>query len=276
MGEDDVVLQIQFSNQSINSQYEFRITPLITSPEYNDFVGVPSDITLCNSGCLQYTGLPSCNHWCVCSDDPSTLCLLTCDYCYVSDTEPELPSGKNVNFKITDITSDFMRIQFIDTHSDLPLTLIFLTSLGNRYANISSLSSYTDYTYTNLSPNTEYDIEVTAVLEDGVLSRSWTLTATTLLESSDNRLPVVVGCVVSVTGAVALFVVIGIILKRRKARQSQEHFEEPYIYINQLSMNMSTQISDRECRPTRQCRTQKQHSEESDDDIIGFPISQPC
>ena len=93
VGEDDVVLQIPFSDQSINSQYEFMLTPLISSPEYNG-VGVSSNITLYNSGCLQYTGLPSCNHWCVCSDDPGTLCLLTCDYCHVCDSEPELPSEK--------------------------------------------------------------------------------------------------------------------------------------------------------------------------------------
>ena len=265
--EDDVVLHIPFSDQSINSQYEFRITPLVSSPEYNDVVGVPSDIILYSSGCLQYTGLPSCNHWCVCSNEPGTLCLLACDYCYACDSEPELPSGKNVNFKITDITSDSMRIQFIDTHSDLPPTLIFLTSLGNRYANISFLSSYTDYTYHNLSPNTEYDIEVTAVLQGGMLSRSWTLTATTLTESSDNTLPVVIGCVVTVTGVVALLVVIGIVLKRRKARPLQEHFEEPYDYIYQ--------ISDNEYRSTGQYLTQKQHSEDSYDDIIGVAILHP-
>ena len=221
VGEDDVVLQIRFSNQSINSQYEFRIAPLISSPEYNDIVGLPTEIIHYNSGCLQYTGLPSCNHWCACSDDPGTLCLLTCDYCYACDSEPELPSGENVNFKIADITSDSMRIQFVEAHSDLPLTLIFLTRLGNRYANISSLASNTDYTYTSLSSNTAYDIEVTAVLEDGVLSKSWSLTATTLSESS-NTLPIVLGCVVFVTGVAALAIVIGILLKRRRTRKSQE------------------------------------------------------
>ena len=252
VGEEDVVLEILFSDQSINSQYEFRITPLISSPEDNGVVGVPSDIILYNSGCLQYTSLPSCNHWCVCSNDPDTLCLLTCDYCYVCDSEPELPSGKNVNFEITHITSDSMKIQFIDAHSDLPLTLIFLTRLGDHSANISSLASNTDYTYNNLSPNTAYAIEVTAILEDGVLSKSWTLTATTLslMESSDNILPVVVGCVVSGTGVVVLFIVIVILLKRRKARQSQEEtpqVEQPnelYDYIDELKMKTSTEISD--------------------------------
>ena len=268
VGEDDIVLHIRFSNQSINSQYEFRITPLISSPEYNDVVGVPSDIILYNSGCLQYTGLSSCNHWCVCSDDPGTLCLLTCDYCYVCDSEPELPSGVNVNFKIADITSDSMRIQFVEAHSDLPLTLVFLTRLGNRYANISSLASNTDYTYTSLSSNTAYDIEVTAVLEDGVLSKSWSLTATTLSESS-NTLPIVLGCVVFVTGVAALAIVIGILLKRRRTRKSQEETPqeetlqeetspeetpqseapqenlhqtvEPHHYINESSMGNSTE-----------------------------------
>ena len=252
VGEDDVVLEILFSDQSINSQYEFRITPLISSPEDNDFVGVPSDIILYNSGCLQYTGLPSCNHWCVCSNDPGTLCLLTCDYCYVCDSEPELPSEENVNFEIADITSASMKIQFIDAHSDLPLTLIFLTRLGDHSANISSLASSTDYTYNNLTPNTAYDIKITAVLEDGVLSKSWTLTATTLslMESSDNILPVVVGCVVSGTGVAVLFIVIVILLRRRKAGQSREETpqveqsNELYDYIDERKMKKSTEISD--------------------------------
>ena len=256
VGADDVVLQILFPDQSINSQYQFMLTPLISSPEYNGVVGLPSNITLYNSGCLQYTGLPSCNHWCVCSDDPGTLCLLTCDYCHVCDSEPELPSEKNVNFEIADITTNSLRIQFIDAHPDLPFILVFLTRLGDHHANISSLSSNTDYTYDSLNPNTAYDIEVAAVLEDGVFSKSWTLTATTLTESSDNNdnndniLPVVVGCVVSVAGVVALTVVIGILLKRRKARQSleetpqEQQSEEPYDYIDESRMRTSTQTSD--------------------------------
>ena len=248
VGADDVVLQIPFSDQSIKSQYQFMLTPLISSPEYNGVVGLPSNITLYNSGCLQYTGLPSCNHWCVCRDDPGTLCLLTCDYCHVCDSEPELPSEKNINFEILDITTNLLRIQFIDAHPDLPFILVFLTRLGNHHANISSLASNTDYTYNSLNSNTTYDIEVTAVLEDGVLSKSWTLTATTLTESPDNNdnadnndnndniLSVVVGCVVSVTGVVVVLVVIGFLLKRRKARQSQEKHHKR----NSLKSQMTT------------------------------------
>ena len=172
-----VVLQIPFFDQAINSQYEFRITPLISSPEYDGVVGVSSNIIMDNSGCLQYTGLPSCNHWCVCSNDPGTLCLLTCDYCHVCDSEPELPSGENVDIEITDITSDSMRIQFIGTDPDLPPILLFVTRLGDHYANISSWVSNADYTYNGLHPHTAYAIEVAAVLEDGVLSKPWTLTA---------------------------------------------------------------------------------------------------
>ena len=243
VGEDDVVLQIPFSDQSINSQYEFRITPLISLAENNGVIGLSSNITLYNSGCLHYTGLPSCNHWCMCSNDPDTLCLLTCDYCHVCDSEPELPSGENVNFEITDITTNSLRIRFKNAHPDLPLVLVFLTRLRDHYANISSLASNTDYTYSNLGSNTVYDIDITAILEDDVLSKSWTLTAKTLTKSSnntdhtdnndnnsnngnndnnDNILPVVVGSVVSVTGVVALLVVISILYKRRKAKQSQE------------------------------------------------------
>ena len=249
VGQDGVVLQVPFSGHSINAQYEFAVIPLITSPQYND-VGVSSEFKPYNSGCLQYTGLPSCNHWCVCSYDPGTLCLLTCDYCHVCDSEPELPSGKNVIFEITDIATDSMRIQFIDTHPDLPLTLTFLTRLGDHYANISSLVGTTDYTYNSLSSNTAYDIEVTAVLEDGVLSKSWLLTATTLTEPSDDILPVVIGCVVSVTCIVAVFIVIVSVLKRRKARQSQEEAPqeqpsgEPYDYINVSRMRTSTEVTD--------------------------------
>ena len=77
-GEDDVMLKIPFSDLSINSQYGFVLVPLISSSEYNGVVGVSSEFTPYNSGCLQYTGLPSCNHWCVCRDDPGTLCILTC------------------------------------------------------------------------------------------------------------------------------------------------------------------------------------------------------
>ena len=235
VGEDNVVLQFPFSNQSINSQYEFALVPLISLPEYND-VGESSEFIPYNSGCLQYTGLPSCNHWCVCSGDPGTLCLLTCDYCYVCDSEPELPSGKNVNFEITDITTNSMRIQLKDAHPDLLLIVLFITRLDDHYAQILSWVGKADYTYNSLSPNTAYDIEVSAVLDDGVLSKSWTLTATTLTESSDNNdnndniLPIVIGCVVSVAGIVVLLIVIGIILKRRKARQSQEEVpqEQPY------------------------------------------------
>ena len=98
-------------------------------------------------------------------------------------------------------------------------------------------------------PNTDYVIDITAVLEEGVLSKSWALTATTLAESSDNTLPIVIGCVVSVTGVVALLVVIGIILKRRKARLSREAPQEqqsvhPYDYIDERNVRNSTQISD--------------------------------
>ena len=252
VGADDVVLQIPISNQSINSQYEFRITPLISSPEYNGVVGVSSNITLYNSGCLQYTGLPSCNHWCVCRDDPGTLCLLTCDYCDVCDSEPELPSERNVNFDLFIFTNS-LRIQFVDAHPDLPFILVFLSRLDDHHANISSLASNIDYTYNSLNPNTAYDIDITAVLVDGVLSKSWTLTATTLTESSDNNdniLPVVVGCVVSVAVVLALSVVIGILLKRRKARQSQKESpqeqqpEESYDYIDESNMRTSTQLSD--------------------------------
>ena len=255
VGEDDVVLQIPFSDQSINAQYEFALIPLLSALDYKSVAGVPSDSIPYNSGCLQYTGLQSCNHWCVCSDDPGTLCLLTCDYCYVCDSEPKLPSRENVNFEITDITSDSMRIQFIDADPDLPPTLLFLTRLGDYYANISSLASDADYTYHSLSPNTAYDIEVTAVLDHGVLSKSWTLTATTLTESSDNNdnsdniLPVVVSCVVSVTGVVVLLIAIVILLKRRKAKQSQEETqqeqqaEEPYNDIDESNIRTSTELS---------------------------------
>ena len=249
VGEDDVVLQTPFSEQSINTQYEFAVIPLLSALEYNGVVGVPSKTILYNSGCLQYTGLPSCNHWCVCSNDPGTLCLLTCDYCYACDSEPEMPSAKNVNFEITDITSDSMRIQFIDADPDLPPTLLFLTRLGDYYANISSLASEADYTYISLSPNTAYDIEVTALLDYGVLSKSWTLTATTLKKSSDNILPVVVGCVVSASGVVVLLIAIVILLKRRKAKQSQEEAaqeqqpKEQYDAIDENSMRQSTEIS---------------------------------
>ena len=250
VGADDVVLQIPFSDQSINAQYQFRITPLISSPEYNGVFGVPSDITLYNSGCLQYSGLPSCNHWCVCRDDPGTLCLLTCDYCYTCDSEPELPSEENVNFEISDFTTNSIRIQFIDAHPDLPYIPLFLTRLGDHHANISSWVSNTEYTYNSLTPNTDYVIDITAVLEEGVLSKSWALTATTLTESSDNTLPIVIGCVVFVTGVVALLVVIGIILKRHKARPSREEAPQeqqsvhPYDYIDERNVRNSTQISD--------------------------------
>ena len=114
----------------------------------------------------------------------------------------------------------------------MPLCII---RLGIDHANISSLASNTDYTYNNLNLNTTYAIDIiTAVLEDGVLSRSWTLTAATLTESSDNSenvdnsdniLPVVVGCVVSVTGIVALLVVIGVIHKRRHLEQQSEEVD---------------------------------------------------
>ena len=106
--------------------------------------------------------------------------------------------------------------------------------MGNHHANISSLASNTDYTYNKINPNTTYAIDITAVLEDGVLSRSWTLTAATLTESSDNSenvdnsdniLLVVVGCVVSVTGVVALLVVIGVIHKRRHLEQQSEEVD---------------------------------------------------
>ena len=251
VGADDVVLQIPFFNQSISSQYELRITPLISSPQYNGVVGLPSDITLHNSGCLQYTGLPSCNHWCVCSNDPGTLCLLTCDYCHVCESKPELPSEKNVNFEISDITlTNSLRIQFVDAHPDLPYILVFLIRLGDHDVNISSLSSNTDYTFYSLNPNTAYDIDITAV---HVLSKSWALTATTLMDSSDNTdniLPLVLGCVVSATGVVALLVVIGVLLKRRKARQSREETpqeqqpEESYDDTDESSMGTSAQVSD--------------------------------
>ena len=263
VGEDGVVLQIPFSVQPINSQYEFRITPLISLPEYDGVFGLPSNIILYNSGCLHYTGLPSCNHWCMCSDDPGTLCLLTCDYCNVCDSEPEIPSGENVNFEITDITTNSLRIHFIDAHSDLPFILVFLTRLGDHYANISSLASDTDYTYDSLSSNTAYDIDITAILEDDVLSKSWTLTAKTLTESSNdtdhtdsnnhtdtndnndnnnndnNILSAVVGSVVSVTGVVALLVVISILYKRRKAKQSQQdqQSEDSFDYTDKISMS---------------------------------------
>ena len=251
VGKDDVMLQFLFSNQSINSQYEFALVPLISSPEYNDVVGVPSEFIPYNSGCLQYTGLPSCNHWCVCSDDPGTLCLLTCDYCHVCDSEPKLPSEEHVNFEITDITTNAMTIQFKDVHPDLPSIVLFVTRLGDHYANISSWVGKADYTYNSLSPNTVYGVEVTAVLEDGVLSKSWTLTATTLTVSSDNHdntLPIVIGCVVSVAGIVWL-IVIGIILKRRKTRPSQDEGRqeqlsaEPYDYIDESSMGTFTELS---------------------------------
>ena len=251
VGKDNVMLQFLFSNQSINSQYEFALVPLISSPEYNDVVGVPSEFIPYNSGCLQYAGLPSCNHWCVCSDDPGTLCLLTCDYCHVCDSEPKLPSEEHVNFEITDITTNAMTIQFKDGHPDLPPIVLFVTRLGDYYDNISSWVGKADCTYNSLSQNTVYDIEVTAVLEDGVLSKSWTLTATTLTVSSDNHdntLPIVIGCIVSVAGIVWL-IVIGIVLKRRKTRQSQDEVPqeqlsaEPYDYIDESSMGTFTELS---------------------------------
>ena len=126
----------------------------------------------------------------------------------------------------------------------------FLTRLGDHHANISSWVSNTEYTYNSLIPNTDYVIDITAVLEEGVLSKSWALTATTLAESSDNTLPIVIGCVVSVTGVVALLVVIGIILRRRKARLSREEAPQeqqsvhPYDYIDERNVRNSTQISD--------------------------------
>ena len=251
IGENDVVLQIPFSGQSINSQYGFKIYPVISLPEYNDLVGAASEFIPHNSGCLQYTGLPSCNHWCVCSNDPGTLCLLTCDYCYVCDLEPELPSGENVNFEVTNITTDSMTIRFVDSDPDLPDILTFSARLGDVYGNISLEVGNADHTFDGLASNTAYDIEVTAALENGVLSKSWTLTATTLKkDSSDSTLPIVIGCVMSVIGIVALLIVIGILLKRHKTRHSlkeapqDRQSEEPYNYIDESSMIKSKEISD--------------------------------
>ena len=220
VSENDVVLQIPFSDQSINSQYQFELIPLISSPEYNGVVGVPSEKIPYNSGCLQYTDLPSCNQWCVCSNDPGTLCLLTCDYCYICDSEPELPSRENVNFEITDITTDSMTIRFIGSDPDLPPIITFTARLGDAYGSISSDADNTDQTFEGLTSNTVYDIEVTAVLENDVESKPWTLSATTLnVSSDDTTLYIIIVCVcfvILVSVIIIIIIVITIAKRRRK------------------------------------------------------------
>ena len=243
----EVVLHVPFSGQSINSRYEFLLTPLISTDQYSG-VGTSSELIQYSTGCLQYSDLPSCKHWCLCSLGPEVLCLLTCDYCHTCDSEPRMPSDDNVHFVITNITIDAMTLKFksVDAHADVPAIAIFVTHLHNQYANISSLTINAEHTFRGLSSNTEYAIEVTAVLENGVVGHGWTLTASTLKEASDILLPVVFGVVVTVIGIAALSMTVFILI-RRKGRQSldEEPIEEPiepYDYIEVEKIGKGVQV----------------------------------
>ena len=247
----EVVLHVPFTGQSINSRYEFLLTPLISTDQYSG-VGTSSELIQYSTGCLQYSGLPSCKHWCLCSLDPGVLCLLTCDYCHTCDSEPLMPSDDNVYFVITNITIDSMTLKFkglnLDVHLDLPIIFTFITHLDNQYANISFSTTNAEHTFRGLSSNTEYAIEVTAVLENGVVGHGWTLTASTLKEASDTLLPVVIGVVVAVIGIAALSMTVFILI-RRKGRQSQDEEPveepiEPYDYVEVEEIGKVVQAQD--------------------------------
>ena len=247
----EVVLHVPFSGQSINSRYEFLLTPLI-SPDVYSGVGTSSELIQYSTGCLQYSDLPSCEHWCLCSFDSEVLCLLTCDYCHTCDSEPLMPSDDNVYFVITNITIDSMTLKFkgvnLDVHLDLPIIVTFITHLNNQYANISFSTINAEHTFRGLSSNTKYVIEITAVLEHGVVGHGWTLTASTLKEASNILLPVVIGVVVAVIGIAALFMT-AFILIRRKERQSQdgepvEKPIEPYDYVEVEEIGKVVQAQD--------------------------------
>ena len=142
IGTDNILTFTPYYNY-INCLYNIYVTPVID--EVYDVPGVSSDMIPHEAGCGDMSTKPgfvdSCEHWCLCSNDPSSVCLLTCDSCYACDTEPELPSGKDVSVMFLDVSSSSLTLSLSTSNENiLSYKIIYAPRLNNSNSTYVTLN----------------------------------------------------------------------------------------------------------------------------------------
>ena len=207
------VLSFTPEGNHINCLYDIKVTPLVVQPEYVG-AGDPSDVMTFEVGCGEFSQITTiqdaCSNWCRCSNDPTSFCLLTCDHCYVCDTEPALPSEEDVDFKLSDITSTSMKISVDGLNQQIVSYRLSHREVGNgsRATNTVLRNRTTVLVINNLAPHTDYLIAIFPQLiidVETIDSYPLLANATTLSAPNTNK-TVLIASVVAIT--VFIFIVI--------------------------------------------------------------------
>ena len=233
----------------INCMYDMKITPLVDQPEYVG-VGDPSDIMTFEVGCGEFSQITTiqdaCSNWCRCSNDPTLFCLLTCDHCYVCDTEPELPSEEDVDLKLSDITSTSLKISVDSLNQQIVSYRLSHREVGNgsRAVNTILKNRTTVFVINNLDSHTDYLIAIFPqfVIDVETIDSYPLLANATTLSATNTNNTVLIASVVA--GTVFILVVIVCIvllfikkinpLKRLKAKyiDKSDQIATPSAYAN--------------------------------------------
>ena len=210
------VLSFTPEGSHINCFYDIKVTPLVVQPEYVG-VGDPSDIIIFEVRCDEFSQITTfqdaCSNWCRCSNDPTTFCLLTCDHCYVCDTEPALPSEEDVDLKLSDITSTSLKISVDSLNQEIvSYRLSHREHLKGSPVKNTVLKNRTSAVLIgSLSPHTKYQITIFPQLvidEETIDSYPLLVNATTLSPPNTNN-TVLIACIVSFS---VLLLIIAILL----------------------------------------------------------------
>ena len=202
----------------INCMYDIQITPLVDQPEYVG-TGDPSDIMTFEVGCGEFSQITTfqdvCSNWCRCSNDPTSFCLLTCDHCYVCDTEPALPSEEDVDLKLSDITSTSLKISVDSLNHQIVSYRLSHSEIGNgsRAVNTVLRNRTTVLVINNLAPHTDYLIAIfpQLIIDVETIDSYPLLANATTLSAPNTNNTVLIASVVAGTVFI-LFVIVCLVL----------------------------------------------------------------
>ena len=243
------VLSFTPEGNHINCMYDIKITPMVDQPEYVG-AGDPSDIMTFEVGCGKLSQITTfqdaCSNWCRCSNDPTSFCLLTCDHCYVCDTEPALPSEEDVNMKLSDISSTSMKISVDSQNEQIFSYRLSHREMGNGSQAINTVlrNRTTVLVINNLVPHTDYLIAIYPQLVidvETIDSYPLLANASTLSAPKTNK-TVLIASVVAVTVCILIVIVCIVLffvkkinpLKRLKAKyiDRSDQIAAPSAYAN--------------------------------------------
>ena len=201
---DNDLLSFTPEGNHINCLYDMMITPLVDQL-HNVYAGDPSDIITFEVRCDEFSQIitfqDACSNWCRCSNDPTSFCLLTCDHCYVCDTEPALPSEEDVDLKLSDITSTSLKISVDSLNQQIVSYRLSHRELlqGSPVSNTILKNRTSAVLIDSLSPHTKYQITIFPQLvidKETIDSYPLLVNATTLSLPNTNN-TVLIACVVS-------------------------------------------------------------------------------